>query len=458
MVSVTNEIRLFRLANQRSEIKRLLLLCGIVTVLFAGILVRYYAGGKIIRGAAFVEAMGFLGVIFIYALINLWFVSWANRSERLLSPWFWTCGVISESLLPTFALFCLVSIASVDPLQMIAAPAVLLYGIFITANILRLNPKLSLLFGTLAALGHVCVIRMAVQRTGGVEQSLMPLLASYPSLIFITGCVAAFVSRELRHHMVDALEAMDLRRRTELLRGELRIAREIQQTLFPKEKLNIPGFEVVGWCKPATETSGDYYDWCKLPSREGFVMLGDATGHGLGPALLIASCRAYVRADLPQNNDLAGFMSRLNERLSHDTSGSRYVTFVGTLLDEQTGQVKVMSAGHCPAFLVRVAKGKIDQIKAHGVPLGVMAGQSYPEAESLELQPGDRLVIYTDGITEAKRANGEMFGGARFMEAILRHAGLEGQSFIDALYKELSGFLCGAGIQDDLTILSVRRL
>jgi serine phosphatase RsbU (regulator of sigma subunit) len=457
MVPITNELRAFRLANQKSEIKRLLLLCGILGVLLVVTLARHFAGGKVIQGTVFVDALKMIGVVMIYVLANLWIVNRANRVGRLLPPWYWILGVIAESAVPTFTLFCLVLTAPAPPLQLIVAPALLLYGIFIAANILRLSPKLGLLFGGLAATGHAAVILTAVRKAGGVEPSFIPLLATYPVFLLLTGCVAAFVSGELRRHVIEALEAMDLRSRTELLQKELKIAREIQQTLFPKEKLNIPGFEVVGWCKPTTETGGDYYDWCRLPSRDGFVMLGDATGHGLGPALLIASCRAYVRADLPQDRDLAGFMSRLNERLSEDTRGSRYVTFVGALIDEEKGQVKIMSAGHCPALLMHAASGKVEQIKAHGVPLGVMPGQSYPEAQAIQLEPGDRLVVYTDGITEAKRADGQMFGTDRLIEAVIRHAKLEGQAFIDVLHEELTGFLAGLALQDDLTILSVRR-
>ncbi|HOW88500.1 MAG TPA: PP2C family protein-serine/threonine phosphatase [Candidatus Omnitrophota bacterium] len=458
MAPVVEDVRAFRLAIQKSEMRRLLLLLGVTGVMLLLMFARHFSGGKLMQGRAFLWSLMLTGIIACYAAGFLWIVNRANRSGRLLPQWFWTVGVIAESSVPTFALFCLVSLARLDPLKFVAAPAILLYGVFIAANILRLNPKLNLLFGSLAAAGHAGAIIAAVHKAGGVERSMIPFFAMYPVFLFLMGCVAAFVSKELRHHVIAALEAADLKRRTELLQGELRIAREIQQSLFPRQPLDIPGFEVIGWCKPATETGGDYYDWCKLPSEEGFVMLGDATGHGLGPALLIASCRAYVRADLPQDRDLAAFMNRLNERLSQDTDGSRYVTFVGTLIDEKTGQVKLMSAGHCPALLVKTSAGKVDQIKAHGVPLGVMPGQLYPEAQSIQLEHGDRLVVYTDGMTEAKRADGEMFGTDRLIQAAIRCSKLEGQAFISVLNQELADFLGGAGLQDDLTILSIRRL
>ena len=242
----------------------------------------------------------------------------------------------------------------------------------------------------------------------------------------------------------------------ERVTAELRIAREIQQGLIPRHKLDIPGFEVIGWCKPATETGGDYYDWCQLPSKAGLVVLGDATGHGIGPALLIASCRAYVRADLPRDKDLSGFMNRLNARIAQDMDGSRFVTLVGAILDEKSGQVNLLSAGHCPVLFVR-AKGTVEQIKAHGVPLGVMPDYMYATGESLKLESGDRILVYTDGITETKRADGTMFGTDRLTQAILRQSKLEGQAFVDALYREAMNFSNNAALQDDLTLLSIRR-
>ena len=458
MTSVAVDLQAFRLASQKSEIKRLFLLFGIVGVMILQTLARHMAGGIMIQGKAFTLALEVLTLVTCYVACFLFAVRRADRDKRLLPSWVWIFSVIVESSLPTAAVFCLVKLAPINPLEAIAAPAILLYGVFAAANVLRLSPKLCLLFGVVGTSGYVAVTVYAVAKAGGVEWSMIPFLASYTIFILLTSVVAAFVSGELRHHVIAAMEAADLKRRAELLQGELRIAREIQQSLFPKQKLKIPGFEVIGWCKPATETGGDYYDWCQLPSKDGFVMLGDATGHGLGPALLIASCRAYVRADLPQDRDIAGFMNRLNTRVASDTDGSRLVTFVGTLLDEQTGQVKLVSAGHCPALLARAATGTVEQIKAHGVPLGVMSEFKFQDPMPIQLQPGDLLLVYTDGITEAKDSGGNMFGIERLGQAVVRHVKLEGQAFVDALYCEAMAFSNNAPLQDDLTLLSIRRL
>jgi serine phosphatase RsbU (regulator of sigma subunit) len=458
MASVVHDLHAFRLASQKSEIKRLLLLFGIMGVLLILTIARHMAGGIAMQGKAFVLTLGILLLVACYVVVFLFAVRRADLEKRLLPKWVRVFSVIVEASLPTLALLMLVRLASIEPLKALVAPAILLYGVFAAANVLRLSPKLSWLFGGVSAMGYVSVTVYAVAKAGGVEWAMVSFLASYTVFILLTSVVAAFVSGELRRHVIAAMEAADLKRRAELLQSELKIAREIQQSLFPKQELKIPGFEVIGWCKPATETGGDYYDWCQLPSKEGFVMLGDATGHGLGPALLIASCRAYVRADLPQNKDIAGFMNRLNTRVAHDTDGSRLVTFVGTLLDEETGQVKIMSAGHCPALLVHAATGTVEQIKANGVPLGVMGGVSFQDPAAIQLQHGDRLLVYTDGITEAKDAGGTMFGIDRLGRAVVRHSKLEGQAFIDALYNEVMAFSNNAALQDDLTLLSIRRL
>ncbi len=458
MAPVTDDFFAFRLASQKSEIRRLLLLFGIVGVLLVLTLARHATGGIAMQGKAFLLTLGTLFLVVCYVAVYFRAVRRADREKRLLPEWVWTVSVIAEASLPTFSIFMLVRLLPIGPLNALTAPAILLYGVFAVSNVLRLNPKLSWLFGCVAAAGYAIVTVHAVDKAGGVAWPMVPFLASYTVFIFLTSVVAAFVSGELQRHVIASMEAADLKRRAELLQSELKIAREIQQSLFPRQELKIPGFEVIGWCKPATETGGDYYDWCKLPSEEGFVMLGDATGHGLGPALLIASCRAYVRADLPQDKDIAGFMNRLNMRVAHDTDGSRLVTFVGTLLDEKTGQVKLVSAGHCPALLARAATGTVEQIKAHGVPLGVASEFKFPDPAPIQLQQGDRLLVYTDGITEAKNPGGKMFGIERLGQAVLRHSKLEGQAFVDALYREAMDFSNNAALLDDLTLLSIRRL
>ena len=155
----------------------------------------------------------------------------------------------------------------------------------------------------------------------------------------------------------------------ERVTAELRVAREIQQSLFPKRELKIPGFEVIGWCKPATETGGDYYDWCELSPKAGLVVLGDATGHGLGAALLIASCRAYVRADLPKDKDLAGFMNRLNARIAEDMEGARLVTFVGVIIDDGTEKRRSFRRGIVPHFSRASRPGQWSRSKRMGCRL-----------------------------------------------------------------------------------------
>jgi serine phosphatase RsbU (regulator of sigma subunit) len=457
VASVMNDIHAFRLASQRSEERRLVLLLGIMGVLLFLTLSPHFLGGIVAQGKALVGRICILGVLACFVLGGLFAVRQANREKRLLPGWVWTWGVIIEASMPAATLLLLVMFSSIDPLKAVAAPWVLLYGMFAAANALRLNPKLSLLFGGLAASGQAGVILYAVHKAGGVEWSMVPYLTSYVIILLLTGIVGAFVSRELRNHVIASMEAADLKRRAELLQGELKAARQIQQSLFPRQALKIAGFEVIGWCKPATETGGDYYDWCQLPSKEGFAMLGDATGHGLGPALLIASCRAYVRADLPLNKDIAGFMNRLNTRLAHDTDGLHLVTFVGVLIDEQAGQVKLMSAGHCPSLLVRAATETVEQIKADGVPLGVTGGLPFQDPAPIQLQPGDRLLVYTDGITEAKDSEGKMYGIERLRQSVVSHSKLEGQAFVDALYRDAMDFSNNAAPKDDVTLLSIRR-
>ncbi|MFA7255823.1 MAG: hypothetical protein WC133_07010, partial [Candidatus Omnitrophota bacterium] len=162
MTSVAVDLQAFRLASQKSEIKRLFLLFGIVGVMILQTLARHMAGGIMIQGKAFTLALEVLTLVTCYVACFLFAVRRADRDKRLLPSWVWIFSVIVESSLPTAAVFCLVKLAPINPLEAIAAPAILLYGVFAAANVLRLSPKLCLLFGVVGTSGYVAVTVYAV--------------------------------------------------------------------------------------------------------------------------------------------------------------------------------------------------------------------------------------------------------------------------------------------------------
>lgn len=239
---------------------------------------------------------------------------------------------------------------------------------------------------------------------------------------------------------------------------DLDIARRIQQGLLPTSRPDLPGHDISGWSRSANKTGGDYYDWQVLPDGRVLVSLADVSGHGIGPALVAAVCRAYARASVDSNeNDLARFVGRLNTLLADDLPDERFVTYVGVLLDPRTHQVQMVSAGHGPLFRCIMSRGELVESGADGLPLGLIADQPYGPASEFTLEPGDSVLLITDGLFEWANALGESYGLERLRDAILSFASSSADEMIHGLYDEACRFVGDAVQMDDVTIVVVRR-
>jgi serine phosphatase RsbU (regulator of sigma subunit) len=216
-------------------------------------------------------------------------------------------------------------------------------------------------------------------------------------------------------------------------------------------------FELVGWNKPADQTGGDYFDWQTLPDGRIAISLADATGHGIGPALVSSSCRAYSRAGLVAGAEKNGFLDRLNRLLENDLSANQFVTFVVVFLDPVTSIVKVQSAGHGPILWYRHASEQIESLAAQGIPLGLIAGVSYEQGTEGQLEPGDILVLITDGFYEWENPEGEEFGLARLETVIKESRNLSADQIIEALRSAVMSFCRGTRQMDDLTAVVLKR-
>ncbi len=276
-------------------------------------------------------------------------------------------------------------------------------------------------------------------------------------LLLIGGVVAGAVARQIRTHVHAALREAETRRQMERIEQDLSIARSIQQGLLPDEAPEVEGFEIAGWSQPADETGGDYYDWQTLPNGQIAVTLADATGHGIGPALISAACRAYMRASLPTGQDLGAEMTRINKLLVEDLPDDKFVTFVVAVLDPETAQVQMLSAGHAPLFVYTAADNQVHSYDAHGIPFGVFSGFGYGEPQRVDLAPGDMLILITDGFTEWINAEDEEFGEERLMDVIRKMNHLPAAEIISWLHAVVLGFAEGTAQQDDLTAVIIKR-
>src|SRR6185369_2916408 len=324
------EYKAFTRAALGSESYRILWSLGILAALMLLLAIRNIASGqfRLLYAQALIVAIAAAYEIFALAIVKK-----ALSRERDVPRTMWLINILIDAALPTIGLFILIENRFTEPHQALVAPAVFLYFIFIILSTLRLSPWLSLSTGLLSAVGYLCVSLLVHHRyaTADAGPSFLPsTYFIYASLILTGGIAAAGVALQIRKHVYSALREAELQRELERVNHDLDVARSIQQGLLPSQPPNLCGFDIAGWNRPADETGGDYFDWQTLPDGRLAVSLGDATGHGIGPALVTASCRAYARASFI-SGAADGWLNNLNRLLAEDLPQNRFVTFAVVL-------------------------------------------------------------------------------------------------------------------------------
>jgi phosphoserine phosphatase RsbU/P len=233
---------------------------------------------------------------------------------------------------------------------------------------------------------------------------------------------------------------------------ELAKAREIQEGLLPKKIPQVRGLEVAGAWQPARLVGGDYYDVLKFSERMIGICIGDVVGKGISAALLMANLQASFRAFAAEGVSPGTLCQKLNDVICNNIAPDKFVTFCYCTIDAGEGRLMYASAGHCPPLLLR-ASGVVISLKEGGTPLGIMPDRNYVDTE-VPLESGDRLILYTDGLTEAMDAEEQEFGETRLLEMAKRNMALSAADLIAALMKEVSGY-CGGSFQDDFTLIGV---
>ncbi|MEM7516853.1 MAG: PP2C family protein-serine/threonine phosphatase [Planctomycetota bacterium] len=185
------------------------------------------------------------------------------------------------------------------------------------------------------------------------------------------------------------------------LERSLEIASEIQGGLMPQVPNDLEGLDVHGWYRSAEKTSGDFYDFVRTRSGKLAVVVGDVTGHGIGPALITATAQASLRSYLRILEDPGEALTMLNQDLSERLEDGLFLTLFLAIVGED-GTVHALNAGHTPPLVWRAATGEIETIAGHGPALGMMDDFKFEEHSTLTLEPGDYLVAFTDGLTEAR--------------------------------------------------------
>jgi sigma-B regulation protein RsbU (phosphoserine phosphatase) len=241
------------------------------------------------------------------------------------------------------------------------------------------------------------------------------------------------------------------------IENQLEVAKTIQESLLPTVMPRIENFQISGWCQPADQTGGDYFDCLELPNGDWMLTIGDVTGHGIGPALVTAASRAYARATVNPNEALEATITRLNELLHGDLKGERFVTMVACLLDPRQRHMKVVAAGHGPIMFYSRRRDAVDvSIESQGFPLGIVENVPYEQPMELQFEPGDVLVLVSDGFFEWLNVGGEAFGTDRLVESVHRSCRDAPDQIIERLRRDVSEFNKGTPQEDDTTALIVR--
>lgn len=403
----------------------------------------------------------FVAFFVLYELVMLYAVNCSLQGGGDLPKLAWFGDIIVETSLPALGMAFLTGSVISPAYRPLANPLVLTFCLFITLSVLRLNPWASVLSGGVAAGSYLCASYYLgwtpLLYTHASIQSPERTVFSYALEFLMAGGVAGVVALEVRNHVSAALREAEAKRQMERMEHEMKTARSIQQSLLPRDTPAIKGFDVAGWNLPADETGGDFYDWQILADGKLVVVLADVTGHGLGPAILAAACRAYARANLGIQDGLLMAMKRTNTAFSHDLMPGRFATLVAAICTPESSHVELLSAGHGPLFTYLLREDRMESMGAQGLPLGIMPVLNSDPPHSLELNPGDILVLITDGLYEWENQQGEQFGPKRLEEVIRRTRGHRSDEVIQALYKAVLDFSNGTKQQDDLTAVIIRR-
>jgi len=233
---------------------------------------------------------------------------------------------------------------------------------------------------------------------------------------------------------------------------ELRLARSIQRASLPREVPTLEGWQISPFYRPAREVGGDFYDFFELEDGRLGLVVGDATGHGVPAALVMASARSMLRAVAQASDSPGDVLRRVNDPLATDIPPNMFVTCFYAILDPENGSLTYANAGHDLPYLYR--NSAAEELRARGMPLGLMPGMGYEEKQTI-LEAGEAALLYSDGLVEAHDPHYEMFGFPRLRALVAEHG--EQLSLGDFLLEELHSFVGESWEQeDDITLLTLR--
>jgi sigma-B regulation protein RsbU (phosphoserine phosphatase) len=260
-------------------------------------------------------------------------------------------------------------------------------------------------------------------------------------------------------YAASTLETQRLRKEAEvarLLLREMEIARDVQQHLLPQAQPPIPGLDYAGYCRSAELVGGDYYDFLPTPDGGFLFTLGDVSGKGIGAAVLMSSMQASVRSQAVKTPvSIATLIGDLNKAAYLFTTADKYSTLFCGMLDVRTRKLTYVNAGQVRPMLLRSGDGQVERLDGGGFPVGMLDASEYDEGEVL-LQPGDTVLCFSDGISEATNAKNEMWNESEVEKIVRTCHGLTARQLIDLLVESTDRFTGEAEQADDMTVVAIR--
>lgn len=279
-------------------------------------------------------------------------------------------------------------------------------------------------------------------------------------------------TREVQH-LANAQERMRLGLQALMkLERDLQVARQIQQQTFPDILPNLKHFDVVGWSEPADATGGDTYDMIGLSggwqraslvateetADRAVLLLADATGHGIGPALSALQLRAMLRMAMRMGGDLGTIAKHMNQQLCEDLPAAQFLTTWLGMLDPDDGTLRTFSAGQAPLLHYRAATDDFESLAADAPPFGILPTIPIAINDPVHLAPGDLYIVFSDGIYEANNPEGEKFEEERVIEIIRSHKHESPKAILQAVRDGVETFARGRPADDDRTAVIIKRL
>jgi serine phosphatase RsbU (regulator of sigma subunit) len=267
-------------------------------------------------------------------------------------------------------------------------------------------------------------------------------------LITVMANIAAV---RIEHARLAAVE-----RRRELLERELSQAADIQMGCIPEQPPDVPGFDLAGSTSPCRTVGGDYFDYLLRSDGKLVFLIADVAGKGMPAALLVMNLQARIQALAETADDLGRTIGRLNRMIKAVCPANRFITCFLALLDPAGGEMHWANAGHEPCMILR-RRGAVDLLGAGGPPLGVFADATHTTG-LCAIEPGDRLLLVTDGVTEAVSPAGEDFGVRRVEQLLVEHHERGSGELVQALNRAVQDWTGDVSPHDDVTVVTLRRL